>query len=375
MLPYLRRAWHRSNGEACPQLPSQISDSLMDAFLSACRLHHPSGVNNTDTIITDTKAPQYLRISAAIQQSISLRMMGRHSRSDAILRDTLATLPPLNRLPDTRLHCLYGRLLLSKAENAILRHELDDATDAVAGWSVRNGEPTMLELKLVRQKNTVIGRLSRYKGQFPDAQQSLEECLRFVRRDATRYHLMYHLGDVYCELGHLSKVEELVGDEVAVMRRFDKRRGKPFWRLGLPLAEAFVLQRRLTEAKPLLLEIIISFEDLDGPDDSDQLGHVRSMLCISRVYWYQSQWVDTRNTLQKAMSLAMEYSTFADGNFYIGIIHLFLCAVNFKLGGHSEQREAFLSANSILPYQAPRHYMPGMGSYFLTELKNMVTNE
>jgi len=92
------------------------------------------------------------------------------------------------------------------------------------------------------------------------------------------------------------------------------------------------------------------------------------MIGLARVGWYEAGWSETRQILEKALALTKEYRTFSDGNFYIGVIYLFLSVVNFEMHQYPEGQSTLASANDILCTQVPRHFMPGMGTYFLEYL-------
>ncbi len=184
---------------------------------------------------------------------------------------------------------------------------------------------------MVRLKNTVMGRLSRYKGEFKHASYCLEECLKTVPGDASRYHIMHHLADVYCELKVPEEAEKLVLDEVNRHRAQGKQRSRAFRRLALPLAEAYIEQGKLDAAKTILQELLDIFHGILNLDVADQLGHVRLMIGLARVDWCEARWPEACHSLQTSLVLAEKYPTFLKGNFYIGVIYLFLSAVHFEL--------------------------------------------
>jgi tetratricopeptide (TPR) repeat protein len=316
--------------------------------------------------ILDPESPDYLRMAVVDRKSILLRFRGDHDQSDLVIRDILESI--VTDPKDIRSHCAYGRLLLSQTENAILRKEFNKAESYLAGWEVKNLEPSGLELQVVRLKNTVLGRVSRYEGKFPHARYCLEQCLKMIPGDASRYHIMHHLGDVYCELGIPGEVEKLVLDEIKQLRARGKQQAKAFRRLVFPLAEAYIRQGRLEAAKAILRELLDIFGKMVNYDVSDQLGHVRLMISLARVDWYRVRYSEARQTLENALVLTEKYKTFSKGNYYIGVIYLFLSIVNFKLHKYPEGRLSLASANDILDQEIPRYFIPGMGSYFLQDL-------
>jgi tetratricopeptide (TPR) repeat protein len=368
-LPYLENTWEFVLGEPRPTLAAHIRNSLVEASLATYNLLGPT--RKTDLIsvlaeIQDLELPDYLRMAIADRKSILLRFKGDHDQSDVVIQDILESIVMDSK--DIRSHCAYGRLLLSLTENAILRKEFGEAASYLAIWEVRNSVPSGLELQVVRLKNTVLGRVSRYDGKFQHARYCLEACLQTIPGSASRYHIMHHLGDVYCELGMPEEVEKLVLGDVEHLRARGKQHSKAFRRLALPLAEAYIQQGRLEAAKTVFRELLDIFEGLVTHDVSDQLNHVRSVIGLARVSWYRARWPEAGQILENALALAENYKTFSKGNYYIGIIYLFLSVVNFELHKYPEGRLTLTSANDILYKEVPRHFMPGMGTYFLKDL-------
>ena len=372
MLPFLERTWQFAIREHRPTLPARVRDSIVEASLATYQLVVRSRAKDVMSVLAkihdhDPKLPDYLRMAIVTRKSILLRFNCDHDQSDVLIQEILGSVVIDSK--DIRSHCAYGRLLLSRAENAILRKEFDKADLCLKSWEVKNLEdPSGLELQVVRLKNTVHGRISRYKGDFNHACHCLEECLQMIPGEASRYHIMHHLGDVYCELGKPRETEKLVIKEIEQLRVHGKQRSKAFRRLALPLAEAYIQQGKLDAAKALLGELLVVFEGMVKHDVPDQLGHIRLMIGLARVGWCQARCSEAYQTLEKALVLIENYRTFSEGNFYKGVIYLFLSVVNFKLHKHPEARLSLASAKDIFHEEMPRHFIPGMGSYFLEEL-------
>ncbi|KGM92668.1 uncharacterized protein PADG_11122 [Paracoccidioides brasiliensis Pb18] len=159
-------------------------------------------------------------MAISTQRSISLRLQGTHDQSDVVINGILEKISCTST--DIRSHCSYGRLVLSRAENRLLRNEFAKMTLLLTSWELRS-QPSGLELKVSRLKNTALGRVLR----------------------TTRYHIIHHPADVYCELCIGDEAEKLVMNEVSRLR--------------------------VDEGKV----------ELDVPDVPDQLG-------VQRLAWYAS---------------------------------------------------------------------------------------
>ena len=354
LLPAIERVWQYIIDKPRNFLPNYVRDSLVEASLAACTSPTTSLAQDALDVLQGPELPIYLQIAIANQKSSSLRLRGDHNQSDVVINELLEVLH-LDSI-DIRLHCSYGRLLLSQTENAILRKEFSKAESYLTSWEVKSSPPSLLELQVVRLKNTVVGRVLRYQGQFEGARFSLEKCLEMILSAAGRHHVQHHLADVYCELRLPREAEGLVLDDVDKLRACGRQHSKAFRRLALPLAEAYIEQRRTEAANIILQELTPVYNMITHHDVPDQLGHVRSVIGLARVAWHEARLSDAHQSLENALHLMKNYTTFSERNFYIGVVYLFLSVVHFKL------------ASSILSEQASRHFMPGIGTYFLTHL-------
>ena len=77
-------------------------------------------------------------------------------------------------------------------------------------------------------KNTVIGRVSWYEGQFEHTHHCLKEYLKTISSDASHYHVMHYLADVYCELRISKEAENLLLNEVKQLRAQGEQHSKSF---------------------------------------------------------------------------------------------------------------------------------------------------
>ncbi|KIW80568.1 hypothetical protein Z517_07184 [Fonsecaea pedrosoi CBS 271.37] len=142
--------------------------------------------------------------------------------------------------------------------------------------------PSQYELQVVRLKNTVFGRVSRYHGDFAHAADCLTLCIKAVSTESSRYHHKHHLADVLCELQRSRDAENLSKCDTEDLRIHGKQRSKAFRRLLLPRTEACIQQHKFEDAWSTLRQLDETFGSLDFLDVSDQLGHVRSIFGLVR---------------------------------------------------------------------------------------------
>jgi tetratricopeptide (TPR) repeat protein len=179
---------------------------------------------------------------------------------------------------------------------------------------------------------------------------------------------MHHLADLFCELELPGKAEELLKGGIEDLKNRGKQRSKAFRRLLLPWAEACIKQHRFEKAGTAFLQLSDIFDEMVGPNVSDQLDHARSILGLVRIAYHESRWPEALESSEKAFFLMQKYKPFSDGNFYIGVILLFRTVIHFELGQLLESRKAF--ARAKICDQGPRHFIPGMGTYVLQPLRS-----
>lgn len=186
-----------------------------------------------------------------------------------------------------------------------------------------------------------------------------------ISSDASRYHVIHHLADVYCELHSPLMAEKLVMAEFAKV----KEHSKPFRRLALPLTEAYIMLGKHDEAERILGDLLVNYGSMDNPDVSDQLGHVRCLIGLARISWHNKQWAKACEGLDYALFFINKYDTFVKEGFYAGVVHIFLSIMYRYLEKDLESQASMRRATSYLQKQRPQHFIPGIGSYVLCELK------
>ena len=368
LLPILDRCWKYVLEEPGVCLSACVRESLVEATLAASKFDNGSYVSRLEAVIThfqQESLPDHLLLAITSRQSVKLRSKGKHDESDILIENILRK----TTAQDVRHHCLHGRLYLSLTENAILRKDFAKAAFHLDKWEAKNNEePSLFELQVIRQKNTALGRLWRYQGDFVLARQYLNTCLKPVRPETSRYHVIHHLADIHCELEIPDAAAKLIEADIIELKVRKRLRSKAYRRLMLPLAESDIQRQRYAEAKATLLLLNNVFRELTNPNISDQLNHVRSELGLIRIAIAESNWQEALDCSEYALDLTQRYKTFSKGNFYIGVIYLFRALIYHELGRPLQSGEASSRADRCDP--GPWHFMPGIGTYVLRQLKS-----
>ncbi|KAI9035053.1 tetratricopeptide repeat protein [Aspergillus affinis] len=360
LMPVMDVLWECLREGDLPDLPETVRESFIEASLAACRLTnatHAKSIVSTARRLQSPVVSPYLAAMLSWQESVSFRSEGNHNKSDTVLDKILCQIPEVPKTdpdPDIRLHCAYGRLVFSRVENAIMRNDFHRTWGYVDCWERRSSYPSTLEWKLIRLFNTIFGRLAKYTGQFSYARRCFENCLR--DDDPSYRHIQYHLADIYCELGCAEQAKDLLRNDVEQLRHMQGQKSKAFRRLALPLAEAHINLRQLNAARYTLEEVLQAHESMQNHDVTDQLGHVRTLISLARVDWYERMYSSADQKLNRATVLVENYPTFIKRGFDVAFVNLFHSVVKRALAGE-------------LLSEVPRGYfMAGTGTYFFEEI-------
>ncbi|KAH9207678.1 hypothetical protein DL95DRAFT_415430 [Leptodontidium sp. 2 PMI_412] len=375
LLPYLDSSWDIVKQEPHIKLPLHIRTNLVEASLAAYKLVDAARKSSCMLILDrlhEPELPLYVQFAIVAQKSASLRLQGYHHQSDKLLDKSLNR--SIDGLGDIRSLCARWRLLLSQAENAILRRDFRQVMECTSVYESPI-PPSALQVEVSRLQQTLVARLNRYRGDFKLAKTGLELCLKLPLNEPSRYYVLHHLGDVLCENGSPQIAIQCMKGEVDRLRSQGKEHSKALRRAMLPLAEAYIMKWTgkdspiaIAEGEDVAKALLRTFERIKNLDVSDQLSHVRSMITLARVYWYRGEQDLTRAALKKSLDLTKKYPTFSEECCYTGFIYMFLSAVEFRLQLFEEGNISLTLANEILRTQMPQHFMPGLGSYFLSQL-------
>lgn len=347
-------------------LPAHVRESLVEMCLACCRTRsrQKTFLPTLHLMMSHGNLPDHLTLAVTEVQSVVDRAEGRYKESSELIKRTIRN----TQYASIRAHCQKGRLLLSLAENSIVCESLQEAESLLSEWEKKSEQATPLEVQVLRMKNTVVGRISRYKGDFKHAAECLETCLKGVQTEAARYHVEYHLADVYCELRNPDAAQRLLEGDVARLKDAEIRVSKPLRRLLLPLAETLILQDRWKEAESELTSLARMFDEVACSDTSDQLGHVRSIIGLARIDFHHRDYDSTIIRTEKALKLVQYYDTFAATSFYSWFLYRFQASTYHKMRNFGKANESLDLSNRY--DEIPRHYMTGLGTYAMDLLES-----
>ncbi|KAL2361271.1 hypothetical protein RJZ56_005847 [Blastomyces dermatitidis] len=136
------------------------------------------------------------------------------------------------------------------------------------------------------------------------------------------------------------------------------------------------MQSRHDEAWSLLSPLIEFYEKMDSLDVSNEVGHMRSVISLTHFFEGKECWMDAEKTLETARHLIEKYSnTFLPDGFYSAVIYLLSSKINFSLRNQLEGWKFLNLAREIRLRRKEQHFIPGLGTYFLSHLDNWANRQ
>ncbi|KAI0403466.1 hypothetical protein F4802DRAFT_290507 [Xylaria palmicola] len=316
-----------------------------------------------------------LRARLAYQKSVALRLTGDLPGSEREVLEFFRREGSQHELDG--LSCAQlGWLHLSSANNHLYQSNFSRAHEEAKKLQLA-GDVSGPQFELLWDQIYCVGRIMRGEGRFENAKMCFESCLQTVT-DISKSKLTVArsaLGDVYCELDyscrqnmdsqlpplHLKRARELVDSDI------EARRGpstKSLRRLLLSLSEIEIREGRLTHAKSILQELLVTYSALCEPDIVDRLGHVRAHIALARITSHS----EAETHWREALRLNTFYSPDEEEVYTCGVIYLCLSHIRYVCGDSSLAADMFNHGMDIVSKKRPNHLIPGIATYIFDKI-------
>jgi hypothetical protein len=115
------------------------------------------------------------------------------------------------------------------------------------------------------------------------------------------------------------------------------------------------------EARHHVKQLLYMFNSLIEPDIVDRLGHVRALMAAARVSGLEDA--------EKFWTDALYWNTFYNPEeeevFTCGVVYMYICLGQYKLGKRSRSREYLERAQRVFERKGRQFLIPGVGTYLL----------
>ncbi|KAK2006150.1 hypothetical protein LZ32DRAFT_596043 [Colletotrichum eremochloae] len=305
--------------------------------------------------------------SAAVvhQRSVVLRLQGDLLRSE---QEILTYIKQSHNLPDH----LMEPLQLSLVNTLICQLKHTDANRIARDIQVARN-PHDDQVQMLWDQIYCVGRIMRGQGDFYSAKICFERCSgTHGIRISKKIIILSALADLYCELDYISQDPQrhyllqarsllepalkLVGVANSKSRR----------RLLLSFSEIHLREGAVDEARTILKELLILYENMQSLDIVDRLGHVRSCIALARTYppgQAERYWSD-------ALRLNADYNPSEEEVFTCAVIYLHLSWLSYCSGEMDGAQNMSACAEKILCNRRPEYLLPGIGTYVFDDIQH-----
>ncbi|KAM0345664.1 hypothetical protein ACHAPU_006318 [Fusarium lateritium] len=281
-LPIKKAIWNLlDKATSHRRIPSSFRGCVIEALLFFCErdlfsIRH-AAIERAKSLLRKNMS-YYFQASVTLFDSIISRIDGKFERSETLILEFLAA----DNEGETRSdNALKGRLHISNIENKIHRYDKDVAS-VIYNWNGIHPLSTF-EIEVTRRLQGVAAKFFHSIGDFKTTRASLEQHLwlnsTIPIRHNTRLLIVTRLAEIHCELHEYEKALEIIQVELNGMTA---RKGRPFRRLIMAMAEGHIGLGRLDEATSILQELV-SIEPPELDDLNDQVLRMRRLILSARI--------------------------------------------------------------------------------------------
>ena len=236
-----------------------------------------------------------------------------------------------------------------------------------------------MESAVLRSRNTVLGRILRFRGRFDEAlpyfETLLEEANTAEHFESTGGHQMIltNTADLHCEMNNGLKAEETLA---LMLKRItdwgwaNTNRGQ---RLQLSLAESFLRRGMHGKAAEIFERLKLLCKPQGRTDVATNISIFRTWAGLARISHLENDWNEASRRWREALNM-IEKCRWLDG-FLASISRLSLAHI-YKEVGDVEQSTLILQlARSFLDRNSLEYFWTGLGSYWYQYVETILDSK
>lgn len=309
--------------------------------------------------------PFYYQASVTLFDSIISGKNGNFENSNAIINEFLSSEQyEANTRSD---NALRGRLHISSIENKIHRYDTDVAT-TIYNWEGIHPLSTF-EIEVTRRLQGVAAKFFHSIGDFKTTRASLEQHLwlnsTMPIRHNTKLLIVTRLAEIHCELHEYDKALQIINVELETM---SVKKGRPFRRLSMAMAEAYIGLGQFDDATSVLEELI-TVEPPELDDLNDQVLKMRRLILSARIQHERCNFVGALMLWNQAGQVMQDLSTFNSRHGWVAaIVQLSIAHAQIALGNSEGGREAWDAAVEVAMRERFEFVFPVLATTWLQKI-------
>ncbi|KAK3687214.1 hypothetical protein B0T22DRAFT_122501 [Podospora appendiculata] len=245
-------------------------------------------------------------------------------------------------------------VLASKAKKSAIgsRERLIGSAQVLLGENA----PLHLQTEVVQQRSTLM----RLNGNIEDSIRLIDE---FISRKEIRARFRRtpraSVGSCLLCWPHYERRRQWLPEEMRAFQGHDASKG--YRRILLSLVEVEIRLKNYEEARHHVEQLLPMFNSLIAPDIVDRLGHVRTLMAAARV----SGLDDAEKFWSDALYWNNFYNHSEEEVFTCGVIYMYMCLGQYKLGKRNGSREYLECAQRVFGSKGRQFLIPGVGTYLV----------
>ncbi|KAI1056659.1 hypothetical protein LB507_001489 [Fusarium sp. FIESC RH6] len=367
-LPVKKAIWSLlDNLTSQKRIPSSLRTAIIEALLFFCERDlftiRLAAITRAKFLLRKNMS-FYYQASVTLFDSIISGKDGSYERSDAIINEFLAAeLEAVTRSDNA----LKGRLHISSIENKIHRYDKDVAA-TIYTWQGIHPLSTF-EIEVTRRLQGVAAKFFHSIGDFKTTRASLEQHLwlnsTMPIRHNTKLLIVTRLAEIHCELHEYDKAVEVSQAELEGIKA---RKGRPFRRLCMAMAEGYIGLGQLDDAA-LLVEELITVEPPELDDLNDQVIKMRRLILQARIQHERCNFTEALQLWQLTGQTMETLSTFNSRHGWVAaIIHLSIAHAKIALGDDEGGRISWDAAVEVAMRERFEFVFPVLATIWLERI-------
>lgn len=368
-LPSKKAIWALLDKLTCQKrIPTSLRTCVIEALLYFCERDlfsmRLAAIQRAKTLLRKNM-PFYYQASVTLFDSIISGKDGNFENSNAIINEFLSSEQyEANTRSD---NALRGRLHISSIENKIHRYDTDVAT-TIYNWKGIHPLSTF-EIEVTRRLQGVAAKFFHSIGDFKTTRASLEQHLwlnsTMPIRHNTKLLIVTRLAEIHCELHEYDKALQIINVELETM---SVKKGRPFRRLSMAMAEAYIGLGQFNDATSVLEELI-TVEPPELDDLNDQVLKMRRLILSARIQHERCNFVDALMLWNQTGQVMQDLSTFNSRHGWIAaIIQLSIAHAQIALGNSEGGREAWDAAVEVAMRERFEFVFPVLATTWLQKI-------
>ncbi|KAM0226863.1 hypothetical protein ACHAPO_012017 [Fusarium lateritium] len=350
------------------RIPTSLRTCVIEALLYFCERDlfsiRLAAIQRAKTLVR-RNMPFYYQASVTLFDSIISGKDGDFERSNAIINEFLSSEQcETNTRSD---NALRGRLHISSIENKIHRYDAEVAA-TIYNWKGIHPLSTF-EIEVTRRLQGVAAKFFHSIGDFKTTRASLEQHLwlnsTMPIRHNTKLLIVTRLAEIHCELHEYDKALQIIQVELQTISVKD---GRPFRRLAMAMAEAYICLGQFDGATSVLEELI-AVEPPQLDDLNDQVLKMRRIILSARIQHERGDFVNALMFWNQAGQQMQALSTFSSRHGWIAaIIQLSMAHAQIAMGDSEGGRKSWDAAVEVAMRERFEFVFPVLATIWLQKI-------